>query len=44
MYTIKLPAKNQIEIKNNPVSVPMNIEENAIKNPFIIPGNQKNEY
>ena len=41
MYTIKLPAKNQIEIRNNPVSVPMNIEENAIKNPFIIPGIKK---
>ncbi len=41
MYTIKLPAKNQIEIRNNPVNVPMNIEENAIKNPFIIPGIKK---
>ncbi len=41
MYTIKFPAKNQIEIKNNPVNVPMNIEENAIKNPFIIPGIKK---
>jgi chromosomal replication initiator protein len=41
LYTIKLPAKNQIEIKNNPVSVPMNIEENAIRNPFIFPGIKK---
>lgn len=41
MYTIKLPAKNQIEIRNNPVSVPINIEENTIKNPFIIPGIKK---
>jgi chromosomal replication initiator protein len=41
LYTIKLPAKNQIEIKNNPVNVPLNIEENTIKNPFIIPGIKK---
>lgn len=40
VYTIKLPAKNQIEIKNNPVN-PINIEENAIKNVFIIPGIKK---
>jgi chromosomal replication initiator protein len=41
LYTIKLPAKNQIEIKNNPVNVPINIEENAIRNPFIFPGIKK---
>jgi chromosomal replication initiator protein len=41
LYTIKLPARNQAEIRNNPVSVPLNIEENAIKNPFIIPGIKK---
>lgn len=41
LYTIKLPAKNQIEIKNNPVSVPLNIEENSIRNPFIFPGIKK---
>src|SRR5512133_2635746 len=41
LYTIKLPAKNQIEIKNNPVSVPINIEENTIRNPFIFPGIKK---
>lgn len=41
LYTIKLPAKNLIEIKNNPVNVPLNIEENTIKNPFIIPGIKK---
>jgi chromosomal replication initiator protein len=40
-YTVKLPAKNQVEIRNNPVMVPMNIEENTIKNPFIIPGIKK---
>ncbi|HLO57197.1 MAG TPA: chromosomal replication initiator protein DnaA [Bacteroidales bacterium] len=41
LYTIKLPAKNQIEIKNNPVSVPINVEENTIRNPFIFPGIKK---
>jgi chromosomal replication initiator protein len=41
LYTIKLPARNQNEIRNNPVSVPINIEENTIKNPFIIPGIKK---
>lgn len=41
LYTIKLPAKNQVEIKNNPVSVPLNIEENTIRNPFIFPGIKK---
>ncbi|MBN1413838.1 MAG: chromosomal replication initiator protein DnaA [Bacteroidales bacterium] len=40
-YTVKLPAKNQVEIKNNPVTVPINVEENTIKNPFIIPGIKK---
>lgn len=41
LYTIKLPAKNQIEIRNNPVSIPINIEENTIRNPFVIPGIKK---
>ncbi|MBN2813239.1 MAG: chromosomal replication initiator protein DnaA [Bacteroidales bacterium] len=41
LYTIKLPARNQVEIKNNPVTVPLNIEENTIRNPFIIPGIKK---
>jgi len=41
LYTIKLPARNQVEIRNNPVNIPLNIEENTIKNPFIIPGIKK---
>ncbi len=40
-YTIKLPAKNQSDIQNRPVSLPLNAEENTIKNPFIIPGIKK---
>ncbi len=39
-YTVKFPAKNQIDLKNKPVSLPLT-EENAIKNPFIIPGIKK---
>ncbi len=40
-YTVKLPAKNQTDIKNRPVSFPLDTEENSIKNPFIIPGIKK---
>jgi chromosomal replication initiator protein len=40
-YTVKLPAKNQVEIRNNPVTLPLNVDENTIKNPFIIPGIKK---
>jgi chromosomal replication initiator protein len=41
LYTIKLPAKNQIEIKNNPVNLPLNVEENTIRNPFVLLGIKK---
>lgn len=40
-YTVKLPARNQKEIKNKPVSVPIDPEGATIKNPFIIPGLKK---
>lgn len=40
-YTVKLPARNQRELKNKPVSVPIDIEGTTIKNPFIIPGLKK---
>jgi len=40
-YTVKFPAKNSKEIKNTPVSVPINVTENTIKNPFVIPGLKK---
>ena len=39
-YTVKFPAKNQIDLKNKPVNLPLT-EENSIKNPFIIPGIKK---
>jgi chromosomal replication initiator protein len=40
-YTVKLPARNQKELKNRPVSVPLDTEGSSIKNPFIIPGLKK---
>ncbi len=40
-YTVKFPAKNTREIKNTPVSVPLDANENTIKNPFVIPGLKK---
>ena len=40
-YTVKFPAKNSKEIKNTPVSVPLDASENTIRNPFVIPGLKK---
>jgi chromosomal replication initiator protein len=40
-YTVKFPAKNTKEIRNTPVSVPIDNNENSIKNPFVIPGLKK---
>ncbi len=40
-YTVKLPARSQREIRNTPVSVPIDTEGTTIKNPFIIPGLKK---
>ncbi len=40
-YTVKFPAKNNKEIKNKPVSVPLDPDEVSIKNPFVIPGIKK---
>ncbi|MFC2087331.1 chromosomal replication initiator protein DnaA [Bacteroidota bacterium] len=42
-YTVKLPTNYRIEVKNNPVSIPLKEGENAIKNPFVIPGLKKME-
>ncbi|HBS87140.1 MAG: chromosomal replication initiation protein DnaA [Bacteroidetes bacterium GWF2_38_335] len=39
--TVKIPANNKSDLKNKPVSVPLNLKENSIKNPFIIPGIKK---
>lgn len=40
-YTVKLPTSNKTALKNAPVTVPLNLNENQIKNPFIIPGLKK---
>lgn len=40
-YTVKFPARDQKELKNKPVSVPLDAEGTTIKNPFIIPGLKK---
>ncbi|MFN5878065.1 MAG: DnaA N-terminal domain-containing protein, partial [Flavobacteriales bacterium] len=40
-YTVKLPALNKRSLKNAPVTMPLNLNENQIRNPFIIPGLKK---
>ena len=40
-YTVKLPASNKATVKNPASTVPMDINNNPIKNPFIIPGLRK---
>jgi chromosomal replication initiator protein len=37
-YTVKFPGKTRSEPKNNAVSMPVDREDVAIKNPFVIPG------
>ncbi|MBL4709566.1 MAG: ATP-binding protein, partial [Flavobacteriales bacterium] len=41
-YTVKIPTANRQAIKNEPVSVPIDVNgEKGIRNPFIIPGLKK---
>ena len=40
-YTVKLPAKNKSDLKNQPLSIPLDSEDRSIKNPFILPGIKK---
>lgn len=40
-YTVKIPTTNQKEVKNPMVSMPIDIGNNTIRNPFIIPGLKK---
>ena len=42
-YTVRFPAKNTKELKNIPVSIPLDATENTIRNPFVIPGLKKLE-
>jgi chromosomal replication initiator protein len=40
-YISKVPSSGQANIKNNPISMPINMNNTSIRNPFIIPGLQK---
>ena len=40
-YTIKVPTSNRKAVKNAVVSMPLDMGESPIKNPFIIPGLRK---
>jgi chromosomal replication initiator protein len=40
-YTVKLPALKSSSPKNAPLNVPVQVAENQIRNPFIIPGLKK---
>ena len=40
-YVTKIPSNGQENIKNSPISMPINMHDNSIRNPFIIPGLQK---
>ena len=41
-YTVKIPTTNRQALKNEPVSLPVDVNrEKGIKNPFIIPGLKK---
>ena len=40
-YVTKVPSNNTKPLKNDPVSMPINLKETSIRNPFIIPGLQK---
>ena len=40
-YVTKLPSSDQPTLKNDPISMPINMGDSTIRNPFIIPGLQK---
>lgn len=40
-YVTKIPSSGRGNIKNQPIHMPININETAIRNPFIIPGLKK---
>ncbi len=40
-YTVKIPTNNKKELKNPSVSMPIDLNQNSIRNPFIIPGLKK---
>lgn len=40
-YTVNFPAKTNNSLKNKSINVPLNVNKNTIKNPFVIPGLKK---
>lgn len=40
-YTVKIPTTNKKELRNPSVSMPIDLNQNSIRNPFIIPGLKK---
>lgn len=40
-YTVKIPTSNRRDAKNPSVSMPIDLNKNTIRNPFIIPGLKK---
>lgn len=40
-YTVKFPTQNKTDLKNKPVTIPVNNQDYQIKNPFVIPGIKK---
>ncbi|MFA6350940.1 MAG: DnaA N-terminal domain-containing protein, partial [Bacteroidales bacterium] len=40
-YTVKFPTQAKNNLKNKPLSMPLDEEERTIKNPFVIPGIKK---
>ncbi|TVR41562.1 MAG: chromosomal replication initiator protein DnaA [Cryomorphaceae bacterium] len=40
-YTVKIPTSNSRAVKNEPVTMPLDLGGKSIKNPFIIPGLRK---
>ena len=40
-YITKVPSKSDRALKNDPITMPMNLNNTSIRNPFIIPGLQK---
>ncbi len=40
-YTVKIPTTNKKELKNPSVNMPIEMNQNGIRNPFIIPGLKK---
>jgi chromosomal replication initiator protein len=40
-YTVKIPTSGKSSLKNSPVSVPLMVGDDHIRNPFVIPGLKK---